>query len=235
MSKNKVFAGLVLISALINPLLTVEAERQSLASIALQAESFLSSYPFETPYPATFSLTRLDQRLNLKPCADPLSIAFTNKDKTRGNSSLTIRCASPVSWQIHLPVKITLYDDVIVSKIPLTKGQLIDASRLRFQKTDITRLNKGYFRSLEPLQELQAKRNLPAGSILNSSNLSPRLMVRSGQRVTIMLDIAGLKIRTDGLALQSASRGQVVKVRNIQSNRVVEGVVASQGLVSVRL
>ena len=214
---------------------TVLAERQSLTSIALQAESFLANYPYASPYPAQFELAALDNRLKLKPCDKALDISFTRAEKIMGNTSLTVRCQNPVHWQLNLPVKVVIFDDIVVNQIPLVKGQIIDEKAIVYSKRDISRLHQGFFRRTDPLENLQAKRNLPAKSVLNPSNLSPRQLIKSGQRVTILLNINGLQVKTSGLAMQSASMGQVVKVRNTQSNKIVEGVVSAAGQITVRL
>lgn len=235
MLRNNLFMLLLLISGLYSLPDVVHAERQSLTSIVFQAESFLANYPYASPYPAQFKLATLDKRLKLKPCKKDLDITFTRSEKIMGNTSLTVRCQSPVTWQIHLPVKVVIYDDVVVNKIPLIKGQTIDEKSIVYSKRDISRLHQGFFRRTDPLKNLQTKRNLPSKSILNASNLSPRQLVKSGQKVTILLNINGLQIKTNGVALQSASKGQVIKARNTRSNKVVEGVVSAAGQITVRL
>ncbi len=60
-------------------------------------------------------------------------------------------------------------------------------------------------------------------------------MVRSGQQVTLVLDYKGLQIKSTGTALRSASLGEIVKVRNNQSLRVVEGIVSGDALVRVSI
>lgn len=226
------FIQICFFSAAIN---TALADRQSLVSIHMQAESFLLEYPYETPYPARFELSTLDQRLKLKPCDQSLDIRFTRAEKIMGNTSLTLRCHSPVNWQIHLPVRVDIYQDVVVNKTPLVRGQIIDDTNLQFRKENISLLFQGFFRRNDALQRLQAKRNLPANSILNPANLSPRKLVTSGQRVTILLKLKGLQVKSTGLALQSATRGQVIKVRNTQTNKIIEGVVSAEGQITVRL
>lgn len=208
---------------------------QSLASIVMQAESFLAQYPYESPYQARFKLSTLDQRLKLKPCGQSLIISFTHVEKVMGNTSITLRCQSPVSWQIHLPVRVEVFEDIVVNKSPLARGQNIDENNIQYRKKNISLLFQGFFRRTDPLQQLQASRNLPADTILSPANLSRRKLVISGQKVTIILDIGGLQVKSTGLALQSASLGQVIKVRNTQSNKVVEGVVSAAGQISVKL
>ena len=150
-----------------------------------------------------------------------------------GNTSLTIHCENPVSWQIHLPVRVDIYDDVLVSKTPLVKGQLIDTDNVKLKKMKVSSLFNGYFREIVALTGLQAKRNLAGNSILTPADLQPRELVKSGQRVTILLNLKGLEVKSTGQALQSASLGQLIKVRNTQSNKIVEGVVSASGQITV--
>jgi flagellar basal body P-ring formation protein FlgA len=211
------------------------AERQSLASIQLQAESFLANHRYQTPYPVHFKVAALDHRLNLKPCATKLQINFTRQDKVSGNTSLDIRCTNPINWKIHLPARVDVYDDVLVSRIPLIKGQTLSATDVKFKKTNISRLNRGYFIKIDDLHNLQAKNNLSANTVLNPSNLAPRKLIKSGQKVTIVLTFNGLEVKSSGEALNAASEGQLIKVRNTSSNKIIQGIVLANGQVKVSL
>ena len=209
------------------------AEVQSLTSIQLQAESFIANYPYESPYPPSFKLGHLDSRLRLRACHEELSVEFSRRDQVYGNTALTIRCPLEAGWKIHLPAKIDVFDDVVVTAKPLIKGQKIDDSAISFQKHNIARLKNGYYSKHSALHQLEARRNLTRGAVLTPSNLSPLLLVRSGQQVTLVLDYHGLHIKSTGKALRSATLGQLVKVRNTQSQKIVEGVVAGEGLVRI--
>lgn len=211
------------------------AEIQSLASIRLQAESFIMSYPYESPYPPRFQLGNLDSRLRLKACHESLSIEFSRRDLVYGNTALLVRCPIKAGWKIHLPARIDVFDDVIVAAKPLLKGQKIDESAITFQKHNIARLKNGYYSKNSALDQLQAKRNLVRGTVLTPSRLAPLLMVRSGQQVTLVLNYNGLRIKSTGKALQSATLGQLIKVRNSQSLKIVEGVVSGEGLVRISI
>ena len=223
------------ILALLSAFSVRATEVQSLASIQLQAESFIAHYPYESPYPPSFKLGHLDSRLRLKACHEALSVEFSRRDQVFGNTALTVRCPIEGGWKIHLPAKIDVFDDVVVTAKPLLKGQKIDDSAIRFQKHNIARLNNGYYSKHSALHQLEARRNLARGAVLTPSNLSPELLVRSGQQVTLVLDYHGLQIRSTGKALRSATLGQLVKVRNSQSQKIVEGVVAGEGLVRISI
>jgi flagellar basal body P-ring formation protein FlgA len=235
MKKNNLIGILVSILFLSLAWQNAVAERQSLTSIQLQAESFLTNYPYQTPYPVQFKLSSLDPRLNLKACASELRIGFTRQDKISGNTSLNIRCTGPTHWNIHLPVRVDVYDDVLVSRIPLVRGQSLSSTDVKLKKTNISKLNRGYFRQINDLNNLQAKNNLAANKVLDPTNLVPRKLIKLGQKVTIVLNFNGLEVKSSGMALSAASEGQLIKVRNTGSNKIIQGIVSANGQVKVSL
>ena len=211
------------------------AEIQSLASIRMQTESFIANYPYESPYPPRFQISKLDSRLRLKACPVALRVEFARRDLIAGNTALRINCPTKAGWKIHLPVHVEVFEDVVVTAKPLLKGQKIDASAVAFQKQNIAQLRNGYYVKNSNFNQLQARRNLSQGTVLTPKNMSPRLMVRSGQLVTLVLDYNGLQIKSTGTALKSAALGQVVQVRNSQSLRIVEGIVSGEAQVRVNI
>lgn len=209
--------------------------QQSLTSIRMQAEAYVMGYDYRSPYPPKVELSRLDSRLRLKACPVELDVAFAHPGRDRGNTVLRIRCPVTPAWKLHLPARIAVFDDVAVAARPLVKGQIIDVAAVVMQKTDVSRLNHGYFAKLEELRDFEARRNLPRGTVLTPKALTPRRLVRTGQTVTLVLEVGGLEVRSSGEALHAASQGQVVRVRNSQSQKIVEGVVAGDGVVRVAL
>ena len=215
--------------------LVVANDFQSLQSIRMQAEEFILQYAYETPYPPRFDVSQIDSRLRLKACPYPLLFEFSNRQKTQGSTALTVRCELNTGWKLILPVRIDLFDDVLITAKSLHKGQIIDERQVKFQKQDISRLNNGYYSRNDELSGLEVRRNLKRGAILTPGSLRPRLMVKSGQRVTLVLNYKGLQIKSSGMALQSARRGEVIKVRNNQSKRIVEGIVSGEAEVRVNI
>ena len=211
------------------------ADFQSLQSIRMQAEEFIDQYPYESPYAPRFEVSKLDSRLRLKACQQPLQVAFARREKIHGNTALSISCPSAPAWKLLLPAQIDLYDDVLVLSRAIHKGQYIDTNLVKRKKRNITRLNNGYFSQISDIAGLESRRNLKRGDILTPASLVPKLMVKSGQQVTLILDYKGLEIRSSGQALQSARRGEVIKVRNNQSSRIVEGIVSGEAQVRINI
>ena len=208
---------------------------QSLESIRFQAEEYIMQFDYETPYPAKFKANYLDNRLKLANCNVPLQIEFSNRQKTYGKTSLNINCRNSPKWRIHLPITVDVFDDVLVAQRPFSRGHKIDEKMLTYEKRNISLLNEGYFTQTKDLNHTEARRNLRRGSVLTQNNTLQSKMVKSGQNVTLILDYKGINIRTSGKALRSARMGQLVKVRNSKSQKIVEGIVAGEGLVKVNL
>jgi flagellar basal body P-ring formation protein FlgA len=79
----------------------------------------------------------------------------------------------------------------------------------------------------------EAKRTIPAGQPLYGQDVQRPLMVRRNQMVTLVLSRSGLAIATSGKALNDGSKGAIVRVQNVNSKQIIEGEVASDGVVRV--
>jgi flagellar basal body P-ring formation protein FlgA len=59
------------------------------------------------------------------------------------------------------------------------------------------------------------------------------VLIRRGQNVTLAASSAGIEVRAPGLALADAAAHQRVRVQNLYSLKVVEGVADTDGVVRV--
>lgn len=208
---------------------------ENLKSIELLAEKHIKNSNLDSPYPAIINVKPISKKLKLKKCNQALHIEFNNDNKKSGNTLLKISCQTPVKWKMHLPVNITLYQDVLVLKNPIIKSQSIDDDDVIVKKMNQKYLMRGFYTHSDQLKLLESKRNLKADTILSPSNLKAKMLIKSGQQVTLQLNYSGLDIKATGTALQSASKGQLIKVRNNNSLKTVEGTVKSAGVVQVNL
>ena len=83
------------------------------------------------------------------------------------------------------------------------------------------------------LQGHRLKRSLPAGTALTVDMLVPDVVVRRGQQVTLIAATGPVEIRAQGHALTEGGVADRVRVQNMSSLKVVEGVVESDSVVRV--
>ncbi|MDQ6977419.1 MAG: flagellar basal body P-ring formation chaperone FlgA, partial [Ghiorsea sp.] len=58
-------------------------------------------------------------------------------------------------------------------------------------------------------------------------------LINRGDHVTILVEIAGIQVRAEGIALKSGSRGDRMLVQNIRSKQTLQSIVQDAHTVSI--
>jgi len=77
------------------------------------------------------------------------------------------------------------------------------------------------------------RRTMPSGTPLRDADLEAPTLVRRGTLVTMEINTPMMRLTARGKALDSGTKGETVRIRNIQSKRVIQGTVV--GLDRVRI
>ncbi len=176
---------------------------------------------------------RLDPRLRLARCDQPLQAFFPSGARRMGNTTVGVRCNGSTPWTLYVPVTIEVYARVVVAAAPLAKGEILDGSKVRLAEYNLAKLPQGYFHQLSKVMGMRLRRNLRMGQPLVPAMVQAPRLVERGQRVILVAGGNGLDVRMPGEALSHGARGDRIRVRNLSSRRIVEGVVTDDGLVRV--
>ena len=105
-----------------------------------------------------------------------------------------------------------------------SKGEKISKSDLilSLKKNFLTR---EAFEKVTPALGKILKRSLKKGTILKKNHLKPDWLVYKNQKITIENSIGKIKVTMEGIALKNGVKGDRVLVRNISSNKTIEGFV----------
>lgn len=178
---------------------------------------------------------RLDSRLRLQACDTPLDTFFPQGDGKLGNLTVGVRCHSPKPWTLYVPAAVKPYADVIVLTRTLSRGQTLSRGDVRLEKRDLTRLGSGYYTSMNAVLGKEVRRPVTVGQVLTRLAIGSPTRLRRGQRVDLVAATPGLEVRMAGKTLADAAVGDTVRVRNLSSKRIVEGVVTQAGNVRIQL
>ena len=85
----------------------------------------------------------------------------------------------------------------------------------------------------DELTGMEARRALTAGSPLRRIDIAAPVLIRKGALVTVSYAIDGLKLTHQAIALDKGAKGDVISIRNTQSERVLKGVIAGENFVSI--
>lgn len=184
------------------------------------------------PGDAKLSVGRLDERLRLDACGEPLATEV--QSDSGAAMSVEVRCEA-AGWKLYVPVSVSVLVPVLVAARPLARGQTLGSADVQVQQRDRGSVGSGWMASLEQAQGRELARAIPAGAVVQPSALIATRLVRRGQSVTLIGRSGGFQVRAQGKALADAAAGEQLRVENLSSRRVVQGQVSADGSVEIGL
>lgn len=212
---------------------SAHANVQSLESIQAAAEQFVRSSLPENSGKQFVTASRLDPRLRLEECAAPLEAFSQGTAMSAGRATIGVRCPAASPWTIYVPVTIEVEVSVLVLRRPLARRARVTLADVEPQVRRLPGSASIFINDVASLQGHRLKRALPVGTALTVDMLQPDLLVRRGQQVTLIAANGPVQIRAQGQALTEGAAADRVRVQNVSSLKVVEGVVESDGVVRV--
>jgi chemotaxis protein CheZ len=181
----------------------------------------------------TVTLGRMDERLTLPPCAS-LSAFTPSGARAWGHTTVGLRCASPVPWQIQLTAHVAVHGTWLAAARALPAGQPLGAADFALQAGDLTQFAAGVATQPEQALNKVLASGVAAGQALRLDLLRAPLAIRQGQSVRVVTQGPGFRVSAEGHALANASDGQALAVR-MSSGVTVSGIARAHGVVEVRL
>ena len=155
-----------------------------------------------------------------------------DKTSQRFQGELLVAVDSPAFQQVALTGRVSSILAVPVLNKSLGQGAVIGKADLDWIKLPAERA-ADYLRQASDLVGMELRRQMPEQTALRPQDLLPARVVLRGQMVTMQINLPSMQITAQGRALQDGAVGDVIRVTNTQSNRVVEATVAGTGVVLV--
>ncbi len=175
----------------------------------------------------------LDSRHRLALCSQPLEAFLRRGTEVAARTIVGVRCSGEKPWKVYVPVDVVVTDAVLVARRTLPHGHALGADDFRIEQRDVSRQLSGYISSFDELSGQRLKNSLIAGRMLTPAMLQAAIAVKRGQTVTLTAKSAVVDIQMSGKALADGALNQRIRVENLQSGRVVEGIVRSREHVEV--
>jgi len=207
---------------------------QSISSIENAARLYLQRQAVKNALDMDFKLGKLDPRLHLIQCAQDLSVSPRSKLRA-GAMSLEVECRGNKPWKIYLPLQLTLWRNVLAASKPLPRGHQISAEDIITVREAQTNANQARYMQDQGTQLIGQilTRSQANGKPFDAKYLKAPLLVKRGQTVTLLAQTASIQIRMKGSALADGAKGDLIKVKNLSSRRIIEGIVVKSGVVAV--
>ncbi len=210
---------------------------QSLESIQASVERFVSQVHAND---ATLGVKvrTLDDRLRLPECATALEAAWSPGSRDTGSVTVLVRCPAPRPWQLHVQADVTRDASVWVLRRAVQRSEQLSATLVEQRRVTLGRDLALASRSGTPVDALEPwlgfafRQAAQPGQLLTQRMLEPRTLVSRGEKVRIRHRGSGLRIEAAGVALADGVLDERIQIRNPNSGKVVEAVVAAPGVVN---
>ena len=122
----------------------------------------------------------------------------------------------------------------VVSTRVIYPGQTVEASALEeIALRKAPRTSAAYAVAVEDLEGKVARRTLLPGKLVPLSSVREAYLVERGASVQVVFTAGALTISATAVTLEPGSAGDMVKLRNLDSGKVISGVVMADGTVRV--
>ncbi len=172
----------------------------------------------------------IDERLPLTRCEDALTISLPARMEIRRNTTVYLKCEGDKSWDLYLPVRVSIQKPYVTVAVPVAKGDILSEPMLTLAYQDQTLIRGDYLTDPTALIGVRSKRELKPGQPIR---LTQVCVVCKGDQVTLSAENSSMQIKTMARALQDGSFGDMIRLVNTRSGRTVQGQVSAVGSVIV--
>jgi flagella basal body P-ring formation protein FlgA len=209
---------------------------QSVDSIRASAAAFVRQR-LQTKGPAILHAEAgtLDPRLRLPACnQSPTTFSPTSELRPAARLTIGVRCDAP-AWTVYVPVNVETELSVLVTTRALPRGSALTAQDVESRQRRVAGVAEGYLVSIDQLEGRHLRNAAAPGTALGADLFSADVLIKRGQRVTLLATAGSLEVRAQGEAIADAGPDGRIRVLNLDSRRIVEGRVESRDSVRVSL
>ncbi|MFA5040147.1 MAG: flagellar basal body P-ring formation chaperone FlgA [Bdellovibrionales bacterium] len=138
------------------------------------------------------------------------------------------------SYSLPVAGRVLVKRSVPVLARRLEAGSIIGSSDLDWLEVPEERVSAEVVTEPDQILGRELRRDMSDGELLRSRDTAPLRLVQRGSLVTIKIETPFILITTQGKAQQDGVEGETIRVINMQSNRIVEGIVTAHGVVEIR-
>ena len=205
---------------------------ENIDQLELKVAQFLTEeYKASDAVKVEVKVNNLDSRLRLAKCDQDLSLILKDPSKSGGNINVEVACKGLSSWTILVPSLAKVYRPVAIAGRNLERGEVITDGDLTTEVREVSNYRLGFAITPEALIGKETKFAINKGEAFRNSALAAPLVIRRGDTVSMESTVGDISVRTNGTAVSDGRIGQQIRVKNLQSARVINAKVVASGRV----
>ncbi len=174
----------------------------------------------------------VDSRLALTPCGHALE-TFSAPGRGAGRTTVGVRCNAPKPWTLYVPVEVKAQVATVVLREAMPRGSVLSAADLQVALRPAESVHGEIVSSKAMADGKQLRRHTKAGTPLRLNMLVDPQAIARGQSTLLLTTVNNIEVMMSGTAQTGGKAGDVIRVRNNTSGKLVEGTVTLEGQVRV--
>jgi flagella basal body P-ring formation protein FlgA len=180
-------------------------------------------------------VNQLDPRLRMPLCDKELTATLESPAQPVGRVTVRVRCDGASPWTVFVPAQVRLFREVVTTTRPLKRSAIINPEDVTLRERDISQINQGYLTSVDQAIGQKLVRPMVSDQVFTLVHMEQAEVVRKGDQVVISARSGTLNVRMPGEALSNGGMSEQIKVKNLNSQRVIKARVTAPGQVEVAL
>ena len=131
----------------------------------------------------------------------------------------------------------TCLRSIPILKNSVAAGQIIYEKDIKIKDFDLRFLNSlsgDFFKNSEQIVGMQAKTTIKSDNFIYFHDIKNPVIIKAHDIIDLLLSGSGFTITVKGRAIQSGAMGDLIKVQNIKSKKVVSGVIIDNKTVKIQ-
>ena len=128
---------------------------------------------------------------------------------------------------------IIVYEQVLCAVRQLKKGQPVLRQDLNFEMKNIFDLDSNYIVDFKTIEKKIVKTGIKKGAYLKQDLFAYPYLVKKGDMVTLVAKNNNMRIITSGICKEDGFENTLIKVENLNSGKLVRGIVKDKSRVEV--
>jgi len=178
-----------------------------------------------------YDRSRIATLTETRACGAPPAIEVRDQAQTMNRVMLQVACGN--DWSIYVPIDLDVLRPVVVALKPLASGSVVAASDVELSALDVGQISGTYLTALEEVVGMGVKRPLAPGRPILAQQLEQPLLIRRGESVVISAQSGDLAVKMTGTAMTDGRRGELIRIKNQTSSRIIDARVTGPGQVVV--
>ncbi len=164
-----------------------------------------------------------------------LDVAPVEGNRDRGNVQVFVRIIIKDKQYLKIPVffNVRVYENVVASSRKIGRGEILTEADLVVESIETTKLAASTFSSVDELVGKRITRLIQPYTPITPELINNPPLIKRGECIKLLLQSGNLIIVAKGVAKEDGHLGKIIKVKNIDSKKEIQGKVEDASTVKV--